>query len=35
MALTAEQILAADDLGLKRVEVPEWGGDSRDERRRA
>lgn len=27
MALTAEQILAADDLGLLRVEVPEWGGD--------
>lgn len=27
MALTAEQILAADDLGLKKVSVPEWGGD--------
>lgn len=27
MALTADQILAADDLGLLRVEVPEWGGD--------
>lgn len=27
MTLTAEQILAADDLGLKRIEVPEWGGD--------
>lgn len=27
MALTAEQILAADDLGLKKVEVKEWGGD--------
>jgi len=27
MALTADQILAADDLGLKRVAVPEWGGD--------
>lgn len=27
MALSAEQILAADDMGLKRVEVPEWGGE--------
>jgi hypothetical protein len=27
MALTAEQILAADDAGLKKVAVPEWGGD--------
>lgn len=27
MALTADQILAADDLGLKRVDVPEWGGE--------
>lgn len=27
MALTAEQILAADDLGLKQVNVREWGGD--------
>lgn len=27
MTLTADQILAADDLGLKRVDVPEWGGD--------
>lgn len=27
MALTAEQILAADDLGLKKVAVKEWGGD--------
>jgi hypothetical protein len=27
MALTAEQILAADDLGLKKVNVPEWGGE--------
>lgn len=27
MALTAEQILAADDMGLKRVAVPEWGGE--------
>jgi len=27
MALTAEQILAADDMGLKKVTVPEWGGD--------
>jgi len=27
MALTAEQILAADDMGLKKVAVPEWGGD--------
>lgn len=26
MALTAEQILAADDMGLKEVSVPEWGG---------
>lgn len=27
MALTAEQILASDDLGLKKVIVKEWGGD--------
>lgn len=27
MALSAEQILAADDLGLKQVAVKEWGGD--------
>ena len=27
MALSAEQILAADDLGLKKVAVKEWGGD--------
>ena len=27
MALTAEQILASDDLGLKKVTVREWGGD--------
>lgn len=27
MALTADQILAADDAGLKKVSVPEWGGD--------
>lgn len=27
MALTAEQILAADDLGLLKVHVKEWGGD--------
>jgi hypothetical protein len=27
MSLTAEQILAADDMGLKKVAVPEWGGD--------
>lgn len=27
MALTADQILAADDLGLKQVHVREWGGD--------
>lgn len=27
MALTAEQILAADDMGLKKVSVPEWGGE--------
>lgn len=26
MALTADQILAANDLGLKEVKVPEWGG---------
>lgn len=26
MALTAEQILAADDAGLLEVAVPEWGG---------
>jgi len=26
-ALTAEQILAADDLGLLKVKVKEWGGD--------
>lgn len=25
--LTADQILAADDAGLLKVEVPEWGGD--------
>jgi hypothetical protein len=27
MALTADQILAADDLGLKQVPVREWSGD--------
>lgn len=27
MALTAEQILSADDMGLKKVNVHEWGGD--------
>lgn len=27
MALTAAQILEADDLGLKKVKVKEWGGD--------
>lgn len=27
MTLTAEQILAADDLGLKQVPVPEWNGE--------
>ena len=27
MALTAEQILAADDLGLKKVHVQQWGGE--------
>ena len=27
MALTAEQILAADDLGLKQFPVREWNGD--------
>lgn len=27
MALTAEQILAADDLGLKKVRVKVWGGE--------
>jgi len=26
MALSKDQILAADDMGLKEVEVPEWGG---------
>jgi hypothetical protein len=26
MTLTAEQILSADDMGLKSVPVPEWGG---------
>ena len=26
MALTKEQILAADDMGLLEVQVPEWGG---------
>lgn len=26
MALTKEQILAADDMGLLEVPVPEWGG---------
>jgi hypothetical protein len=26
-SLTKEQILAADDLGLLKVHVPEWGGD--------
>jgi len=26
MALSKEQILAADDMGLKEVDVPEWGG---------
>lgn len=26
-ALTKDQILAADDLGLLQVTVPEWGGD--------
>lgn len=27
MALTADQILAADDLGLVKVNVKEWGGE--------
>lgn len=27
MALTADQILAADDLNLKKVKVKEWGGE--------
>jgi hypothetical protein len=27
VALTAEQILASNDLGLKKVKVKEWGGD--------
>ena len=27
MALTADQILAADDLGLLKVNVKEWGGE--------
>ena len=26
MALTRDQILAADDLGLLEIKVPEWGG---------
>ena len=26
MALTKDQIIAADDMGLLEVEVPEWGG---------
>lgn len=26
-ALTADQILAADDMGLKKVPIKEWGGD--------
>jgi len=26
MSLTEEQILAADDMGLLELEVPEWGG---------
>jgi hypothetical protein len=26
MSLTKEQILAADDMGLLELEVPEWGG---------
>ena len=26
MALTKEQILAADDMGLLEVDVPQWGG---------
>ncbi|VVE28185.1 hypothetical protein PPN31114_03512 [Pandoraea pneumonica] len=29
MALTREQILAADDLAVESVPVPEWGGDVR------
>lgn len=27
MALTAEQIIASDDMGLKKLHVREWGGD--------
>lgn len=27
MALSKEQILAADDMGLLKLSVPEWGGD--------
>lgn len=27
MSLTADQILASDDLGLKKLHVKEWGGD--------
>lgn len=27
MSLTKEQILAAEDMGLLKVAVPEWGGD--------
>jgi hypothetical protein len=29
MSLTKEQILAADDMGLLELEVPEWGGSVR------
>lgn len=29
MALTRNQILAADDLATKTVEIPEWGGEVR------
>ena len=27
MALTKDQILAADDMGMLKLAVPEWGGD--------
>jgi hypothetical protein len=27
MGLTAEQIVAADDMKLKKISVPEWGGE--------
>jgi hypothetical protein len=38
MALSKDQILSADDMGLLEVAVPEWGGSvfrARDDRWRA